>query len=103
MIKCYKIRRTSDNLFSTGGSNPCFNKEGKIWSTLARLKSHIRQINNSKIYENCELVTFEYSEKETISMKNFMCSYYKSVLSNGKLNFYYKNKIQQELNILTDI
>lgn len=41
-IKIYKIRNKKTGLFSTGGINPNWNKNGKNWKTLAHAKSSIR-------------------------------------------------------------
>lgn len=63
--KLYKIRR-DDGLFSTGSSNPKFNKKGKIWRRLRDLKCHLVYfIYNSKkvnIYQDCEIVELEMTE-----------------------------------------
>lgn len=69
--KLYKIRRISDGLFATAGSKGTFNKEGKIFTGLNYLKSHLREVERSDsdnkrykkelppIYEGCEIVEFE--------------------------------------------
>lgn len=38
----YKIRN-SKGLFSTGGTDPVFNKDGKVWTSEATLKCHLTQ------------------------------------------------------------
>lgn len=42
VIKIYKIRNKKTGLFSTGGINPNWNKNGKNWKTLAHVKSSVR-------------------------------------------------------------
>lgn len=37
----YKIRRTSNGLFSTGGTSPRFNTKGKVWRTMQALSAHL--------------------------------------------------------------
>ncbi len=39
--KVYRIMR-KDGLFSNGGTEPDFNKQGKTWSTLGQLKNHLK-------------------------------------------------------------
>jgi len=58
----YKIRRKSDGLYSIGGTNPKFDPIGKYWNTELYVKNHIRGIE-SKIYDDCELVGVEVSQK----------------------------------------
>lgn len=74
----YKIRRRSDGLFSTGGSTPYFNKNGKIWKQKGHLTSHINQLQHGSgvtsynyshphqthVYEDCEIVTYRIAETE---------------------------------------
>lgn len=64
-MKVYKIRRKSDRKFSSGGINPKWTKNGKIWA-LPFLKNHLHLINDYVIhykyknpYENCEIVEYE--------------------------------------------
>ena len=37
----YKIRNSS-GMYSTGGDSPRFTRDGKTWSTLGRLKAHLK-------------------------------------------------------------
>jgi len=64
----YKIRRKSDGLFSMGGSNPHFNKTGKIWKQKGHLTNHLNQMWNDNIKvrysRECEIVLYEIIEKE---------------------------------------
>lgn len=46
--KVYMIRRRSDGLYSSGSSWPVFRKNGKMWSTLSKLKQHL-----SNYYYHC--------------------------------------------------
>ena len=41
----YKIRN-AENLYSTGGDTPRFTRDGKTWSTLGRLKAHLKFVSN---------------------------------------------------------
>lgn len=40
-LKVYKIRDLKTGLFSSGGSYPTWSKNGKIWTTLGKCKSHL--------------------------------------------------------------
>lgn len=71
MTRHYKIQRKSDGLFSNGGSNPKFTKYGKIWRSMGQLKNHLGlvgcyKIPISKVYNDCQLVTLELHEVETV-------------------------------------
>ena len=69
----YKIKRTTDGLYSKGGLNPYFTKAGKVWSTLQGLKLHLNQfliykgglgkreysITPHYPYDNCVVVEFD--------------------------------------------
>ena len=72
MSKVYKIRRRSDGLFSTGGSNPTFSKDGKLFKQGA-LTRHLAVIGEREFnarflredpYKDCEVVTFEMRLEE---------------------------------------
>lgn len=41
-MKLYKVRDLSTGLYSNGGNNPTWSKNGKVWRTLGSLKIHIR-------------------------------------------------------------
>lgn len=63
----YKIRRTTDGLFSTGGTVPSFNKKGKTWSHRGHVSSHLSQLSDkqkSHSYKDCEVVAYEIQEIE---------------------------------------
>lgn len=69
----YKIRRTTDGLFSKGGSYPRFNKIGKAWNTIGYLKSHLTRLGTRRfeeVYKDCEIV--EYVESYPISLTAVM-------------------------------
>jgi len=67
---CYRIRRRSDGLFSTGGSPPGFTKKGKLWRTQGALTNHFNLVSGwqgkaQDVYANCDIVTYELTEQET--------------------------------------
>lgn len=64
--KYWKIKQTSTGLFSMGGSDPRFNKTGKIWKQKGHLTSHLNQISRFSIhkYNNCEIIEYEVKPKE---------------------------------------
>jgi len=65
MTTIYRIRRKKDGLFSAGGSNPRFNKSGKAWTTIGKLKNHLRLFEYYSgysppwPYDDCEIVSYE--------------------------------------------
>ena len=64
-MKLYKIRDKETGLFSSGGSSPHWTKNGKRWSTLGYLHSHLNQFKNGyriEFYKNAEVVEAEVSE-----------------------------------------
>jgi hypothetical protein len=46
-MKVYCIKRLEDGLYSTGGIRPGFTGKGKIWSSMAALKSHLTTVKNN--------------------------------------------------------
>lgn len=65
--KVFKIRRTTDKLFSNGGSSPDFNSKGKSWTTLSGLKNHLNlalgRYGRPHVYQNCEVILVELTPK----------------------------------------
>lgn len=68
----YKIRHKKTGRFSTGGSNPRFTEDGKIFKKGA-LTRHLQVISGREFnarflrrnpYEDCEVVTFELRLEE---------------------------------------
>jgi len=61
-LKIYKIRN-KEGFFSNGGSNPSFTKQGKSWSNIGHIKSHLGYNSPEKeeFYKDCEVVVFESS------------------------------------------
>lgn len=65
MVKIYKIRRTTDELFSTGGWHPVFAEKGKVWATRGAISGHFSNFDEphkNKLYKDCEVVCYEVSE-----------------------------------------
>lgn len=63
----YKIRRTTDGLFSKGGEKPFFDTKGKLWKARNHVTSHMTQLGDNKksfFYKDCEVVSFEIVETE---------------------------------------
>lgn len=76
-MKIYKIQRTTDNLFSTGGTYPKFTKKGKIWSAINHVTAHLTGCVHDNYYEqrnyransgtllaDCVLIEYDVSEKD---------------------------------------
>jgi len=71
-MKVYKIRDKKTGLFSTGGQNPKWTRNGKAWSSEGSLKSHLtqhvqgvydynlRSYRTVKVPKNWEIVEYEY-------------------------------------------
>lgn len=69
-MKIYKIRDMQTGLFSTGGYCPTWNKQGKIWSTLGKVKSHLTMCQRNAYYRSNTLNSqfwevVEYSVEES--------------------------------------
>lgn len=55
-MKVYKVQDMQTGLFSTGGYRPNWTKNGKIFSRLSTVKSHLRIMRGDKTF----LVVVEY-------------------------------------------
>lgn len=67
--RIFKIRRTTDDLYSNGGMSPGFDAKGKAWTTMGGLKNHLnlilgrnRPVDND-VYRHCEIITVELTPK----------------------------------------
>jgi hypothetical protein len=54
----FKIRRKSDGLYSTGGSDPVFTSKGKVWKQRSHVTLHLGQLSRQSkgVYDDCEIV-----------------------------------------------
>ena len=76
MTKFYKIKNTITNEYSSGGSHPHFSNKGKVWKSLGQLRSHLAmlkphgsdKVGRFHLYDDCEIIEYELTEKQTISM-----------------------------------
>ena len=59
----YKIMN-KEGKFSSGGENPTFTRNGKIWSNIGFVKNHINQLYDANVYDNCQIVEIETISKE---------------------------------------
>jgi len=92
----YKIRRKDDGLFSTGGQDPRFTKNGKAWK-IGPMLNHLTMLRSQRldsiefkrgyskpnpnaarmlartadVYEDCEVVSFEVTVTSTTSVTDF--------------------------------
>ena len=105
MTIVYKIRRTTDGLFSAGGSWPKFTKGGKIWKQKGHLTSHLGQVNNRpirdgiRIYDDCEIVTYELSEMPvgpTMTIEQYMWNINQRKLVEKENRAAYFEKIEKQ-------
>lgn len=69
LMVVYKIRRNSDGMFSSGGQNPDWRSEGKVWNRLNHVKSHLKNLSSyrnpdryKEVYKDCDLVTYVLEE-----------------------------------------
>ncbi len=58
----YKIRRVSDGLYSRGGKDPNWAKQGKIWQSLGDLKRHFAWCN----YKGIDIIIEEYEMNKVL-------------------------------------
>lgn len=63
----YMIRRNSDGLFSTGGMDPRFSKNGKAWSNFGHLRNHLHQFHG---YRGEFLKGFPYVDCSIVILKS---------------------------------
>ena len=67
--RIFKIRRTTDDLYSNGGMSPGFDAKGKAWTTMGGLKNHLNLLLGrngqvrSEVYRHCEVITVELTPK----------------------------------------
>lgn len=82
-MKFYKIRnKNNPQLYRLAGSRPSWNKSGKTWDTLGKLRSMITNTINSNYYGedlgNWEIVEYEVAEvsakpvHEVMSQQNLL-------------------------------
>jgi hypothetical protein len=92
-MKVYKIRNKETGLFATGGTDCKFNKTGKVWKTLAHVKTHLKQyiVNNfdrdyrasyvekcDKYIDSIEIVEYECVKHKIIDICECFKSYEES-------------------------
>jgi hypothetical protein len=66
--------KNKDGLFSKGGYNPYFTKNGKSWILLGHVINHFRNLDNLEVYKDCVLEIFNEEEltKSTLDIKPFI-------------------------------
>ncbi len=82
MEKIYKLRDNKTGLFSKGGTNGEFNKNGKIWKIPGHLRSHLEQFKRisgrdttNRLLDNIhnwEIVEYELKEVNKIDLFTFI-------------------------------
>lgn len=97
-VKSYKIRN-SVGLYSTGGSEPTFSKNGKTWSNIGHLRNHLNLINDYSYYKDCELV--ELISVENDSDKNSLQQYIECSIVSNAIGHPWRTQIELT-KILTD-
>jgi len=58
----YRIRRNSDELYSSGGRWPSFSKKGKAWNSRSALNAHLNLFKDADIqryYGDCDIIEYE--------------------------------------------
>ena len=73
-MKCYKVMRTTDGMFSNGGFFGGFSKTGKRWSTKGGLKAHLTVLDDhfKGVYKDCIIVEYDLRECNQHVIKNFI-------------------------------
>lgn len=73
----YQIRRRTDGLYSTGGTNPRFTKRGKLW-TKSPLHSHLNLVAKygsrgytMHPYADCDVIEIELTEKAATDIDTY--------------------------------
>ena len=67
----FKIRRSTDGLYSRGGESPSFDTKGKVWKRRGDVSSHLSQLSEAGIrrfYSDCQIVEYVIvqSDVETV-------------------------------------
>ena len=70
----YRIKKTADGTFSTGGMNPRFSalSSAKTFRTIGLLRSHLTSIRkgiNPDVYNECEVVQYMPVENSTFTLE----------------------------------
>ena len=72
MTTLFRIRSSKTGEFSTGGSYPCFKKNGKVWKRSCDVSLHLSHVapDALKTYRDhdAQIVEYEYVEKSTQSI-----------------------------------
>lgn len=63
-ITAYKILQPSTGLYSEGTSGDYWTREGKTWSSLGRLKKHIRIRDSLKGYADAVVVWADFERRK---------------------------------------
>ena len=70
MMELFRIKRLSDGLFSDGGVDPTFSKNGKYWKQESHLTNHLRQVmyydKILRAYDDCVVVRYDVVEVDTM-------------------------------------
>lgn len=79
MSQIFKIRDRVTGNYSNGGMYPGFKGEGKTWSSMAKLKSHLSMFRDHKqsyslpnTYKDAEIVVFNTVEVQSIDVEQFL-------------------------------
>jgi len=72
-MQIFKIKNTKTGLFSSGGMDPRFTKEGKTWTSRRALSLHLNLLHRKKdVYADCEVVICEVVEVEATPVSIMM-------------------------------
>lgn len=75
MAQLYKIQNKETGLFSTGGTLPGWNKNGKTWASRGALSGHLAQFSSLGIrtfYGDAQIVMVETVVVDTMEVDQYM-------------------------------
>lgn len=78
-IIIYKLRRKTDNLFSTGGSSPVWNHIGKSWNSLSAIKNHIHVVCRQLKYYVTVYSRDGYSKEQLDTSKENLVNFLENI------------------------
>lgn len=107
-MKIYMIKSPTGNLFSTGGTEPKFKPNGKIWAGIGAVKNHLHQgierqylAGHSKFYLNpsfnhyldCYLIIFDTETMTAEVDEDFVGKFFIKTIET-------KNQIEKDFTLL---
>jgi len=75
----FKIRRTSDGLYSVGGTEPEFNSIGKVWKRKQDLLAHLKLVDQDFNRYNNKATAHPYGDCKLVVLKTEVVAVYDDI------------------------